>query len=375
MQHLKNYFVPHEGNDYKPAALKPKRLLFHTVGAVAAKLLVFAVISSFPLGAWILPDEAANASRQIIAKTNELRAKVNAAPLSGSDKLAQAAGQKVSDMLLNQYFAHTSPNGKDVTAFLKQAGYDYSMAGENLAMGFSSVDEVMAAWEKSPTHYANIRDDNFKEIGVAVSGGRFKDAETAMIAQYFGRPAQVQPISPPVVAETVKLDQSKTVLAVKSASSGIEKVLNVKVELPAGTSWATASVGGTKIALANGGDGSWSGSALVTPTQEKEITDPVVPASVAIADANGKPATAELDWSEVTPSRASAWEQYSVFKTAPSKEMRRIIGIGDVYLVILLGVVGLAALLNVLIEVKKQRARVIASSAAALAVLVVLLFV
>ena len=49
--------------------------------------------------------------------------------------------------------------------------YDYSYAGENLAMDFHSAEKMEDAWMKSPTHRANILNEKYKDIGVAVKAG------------------------------------------------------------------------------------------------------------------------------------------------------------------------------------------------------------
>jgi hypothetical protein len=51
---------------------------------------------------------------------------------------------------------------------LDYVGYDdWSRSGENIAFGFETADQVMAAWMASPGHRANILDPSFTEIGVA----------------------------------------------------------------------------------------------------------------------------------------------------------------------------------------------------------------
>lgn len=160
-QSLKDFFIPYEGNDYQPKSLSSKRILFHAATAIAIKLVVVLFIVFYPLSAWMTPDTIAIQSRQIIALTNDLRTDLSLPVLTENNKLNQAAYAKVQDMFIGQYFAHVSPSNLNLDSFLKRVGYSYSVAGENLAMGFDNPTEVMAAWKKSPTHYANLIDPNY----------------------------------------------------------------------------------------------------------------------------------------------------------------------------------------------------------------------
>lgn len=101
-------------------------------------------------------------------------------------KLAQAASEKAGDMLLNDYFSHTSPQGVTPWRWIEKADYDYNYAGENLAMDFNSAEKMNEAWMASPTHRANILNKKYKEIGVAEKEGVINGHETIVVVQMFG---------------------------------------------------------------------------------------------------------------------------------------------------------------------------------------------
>lgn len=375
--HLKNYFVPHDCNDHIPHALHPKRLLFHISGAVLAKVIVMVFISFFPLSAWLSPDLAVQESKKVIALTNDLRVGLKLPALTENSKLTQAAANKVGDMLMNQYFAHVSPSGIDLANWIKKVGYGYVMAGENLAMGFNTAPELMAAWEKSPTHYANLTDPNFQDIGVAMDSGRFDGVETAFAAQYFGRPAQalVAAATPPPVKKIVQLPPKQTTLTVKTPVAGAESVLNVAAKLPPTTVAATAVVDNVKVELAPAGpDNTWQGNALVSKDDQKAMEDPVVPASVTMTDGNGEQALAALDWDRVTPVKTGAYDQYTLFRAHPSTGMRSVMKFSNIYFVILLVLIAIA-LVNFIILRKKQHHHILATSLASVVVLAMLIVI
>ncbi|MDD5071620.1 MAG: CAP domain-containing protein, partial [Patescibacteria group bacterium] len=183
---LKDLFIPHAGNDYKPQALAPRRIFFHAVSAVLIKVLVIGFVLIIPISAWLTPDVLLEQAQKIIELTNRIRQNFGVQPLVESDLLTRAAYNKAEDMLLNQYFAHIGPDKKTVKDWLSGVNYKYAMAGENLAMGFSGAEEVVNGWTKSQTHYANMIDPDFSEIGVGLASGFYGDYDTTLVAQFFG---------------------------------------------------------------------------------------------------------------------------------------------------------------------------------------------
>jgi len=189
---FKDLFMPHEGNNYQPHALHPHRLAFYGISAIVIKVLVIFFVVSFPITAWLTPDIVAEQSQKIIALTNRIRESVNVNLLSENKALTQAAYFKAEDMLLNQYFAHTGPDKKSVASWLSIVDYNYAVAGENLAMGFASAEDVVNGWTRSKTHYANMIDPDYTEIGVGMASGGYRGRETSLVAQYFGTPSIVE---------------------------------------------------------------------------------------------------------------------------------------------------------------------------------------
>ncbi len=125
----------------------------------------------------------------IITETNNARASQNLPPLSQNKELDASALVKVKDMFAQQYFEHTSPNGSTVVTLVSDAGYDYIVVGENLALGnFESSKEIVDAWMNSPGHRANILNTRFTEIGVGVLEGSYQGETMWLAVQHFGLP-------------------------------------------------------------------------------------------------------------------------------------------------------------------------------------------
>jgi uncharacterized protein YkwD len=94
------------------------------------------------------------------------------APLTWNNTLEKAATGHAWDMSNNNYFSHTSKDGRTMEDRIVKAGYQFNgfknfAVGENIAYGQMNIDEVMKGWLKSPGHCMNLMNAMFKEIGVA----------------------------------------------------------------------------------------------------------------------------------------------------------------------------------------------------------------
>ncbi|MCL5435834.1 MAG: CAP domain-containing protein [Patescibacteria group bacterium] len=186
-RHLRDHFIPHEGNRHIPHVLHHRVLFLYSLLLVLVKVSVLASPLLLPYN---LAQTSAITSENIIALTNQSRTDYGLTPLNGSPKLAVAALNKARDMMSKGYFAHFSPDGVSPWFWIQQVGYDYSFAGENLAIRFSTAESVNAAWLQSAAHRANILSKNFTEIGVAVLTDEFGSEGTAtLVVQMFGAPA------------------------------------------------------------------------------------------------------------------------------------------------------------------------------------------
>ena len=127
---------------------------------------------------------------KIIAETDLQRQENgNLSALKENLKLDEAASAKANDMFLHQYFEHISPAGVGPGKLVQDYGYDYIVAGENLILGnFSSEKEVVDNWMASPGHRANILNNRYTEIGVAVIKGTYKGETVWIGVQEFGLP-------------------------------------------------------------------------------------------------------------------------------------------------------------------------------------------
>jgi len=165
--------------EYRPETEKTS--LFKKISLFGLRLGLMFLFAFFPL-----LSAGESFSEEIIKLTNLERAEMSLPALSFNPTLEKAALAKTQDMLDNQYFSHTSPEGLKAWDFILAQNYDYAFAGENLAINFSSPAKAFAAWLVSPTHRQNILDKDFKEIGVSVTEGIINGQQTSVIAEFFG---------------------------------------------------------------------------------------------------------------------------------------------------------------------------------------------
>ena len=185
---VKDLLIPHQGNNHRPHLLRTKRAVAYSLFFLLLKGGVIFTIAAMPMQAFLAPDILAKQQARLIFLVDELRAKQDVTGLYVENKLINSAYAKSADMLTGQYFSHVSSEGKDLNYWLKQANYDYWVAGENLAMGFSSADAVMQAWIQSPLHYQNLVDPDFIDIGIGLASGDYNNQSTIFITQHFAAP-------------------------------------------------------------------------------------------------------------------------------------------------------------------------------------------
>jgi uncharacterized protein YkwD len=98
---------------------------------------------------------------------NSYRAAKGLAPLSLDPQATEAAEMLAKDMALHDRMAHTGPNGQDVGKRLLAAGYNYSIASENVGVGQATVEETFGGWKTSPANSRNMLLAKAKHAGIA----------------------------------------------------------------------------------------------------------------------------------------------------------------------------------------------------------------
>lgn len=175
----------------------------------------------------------------IIKYTNIERVKIGLKPLTFQKQLGYSATLKADDMFARQYFDHVSPQGISASDLIKDAGYNFELIGENLALGnFGTDQKLVTAWMNSPKHRANILNPKFTEIGISASNGTYKGDKQWIFVQHFGRPVPDCPKADAVLKEKVDTERAslgRENIVLKQMASDIEadpqKVSPAQLEL------------------------------------------------------------------------------------------------------------------------------------------------
>jgi uncharacterized YkwD family protein len=119
----------------------------------------------------LIPDTNTLASyeQQVINLVNRERSSRGLGLLTYDSQLGYVARLKSQDMVNNNYFSHTSPTYGSPFQMMERFGLRFSAAGENIAYGQRTAEEVMTAWMNSAGHRANILSSTYTHIGVGVA--------------------------------------------------------------------------------------------------------------------------------------------------------------------------------------------------------------
>lgn len=101
---------------------------------------------------------------RVVELVNEERAKAGLKPVTLQKNIYAAAQVRAQETEVS--FSHTRPDGTKFTTALAQAGVTYRGAGENIAWGQRTPEQVMNGWMNSAGHRANILNEKFTSIGV-----------------------------------------------------------------------------------------------------------------------------------------------------------------------------------------------------------------
>jgi len=219
---ISRLFIPQASNNHRALILQPSFLgLFIAVYLLNHSFLK--TFSTFKPG--VLGYSSEITIQKVLSETNSERQKNGLAPLSYNSFLSQSAEAKAKDMFANNYWAHNSPSGKTPWEFFKSVGYQYSVAGENLAKDFYDTEGLLKAWMASPTHRANIINTKYQEIGIGVVNGVLDGMKTTLVVQHFGTPLSGQVLASTPPAEEIASSQVETA----KISTPISPVLISKV--------------------------------------------------------------------------------------------------------------------------------------------------
>lgn len=376
---LKDFFIPHSENNYHPHILHTKRAIFYSLFFLTMKLIVFMFVILLPIETFTMPDMLRSFADKIIAETNDIRNKQGIRSLTGEVKLFSSANHKSWDMVQNNYFDHVSPSGKHLRDFLQEVDYNYQVAGENLAVGFFNVDEMVKAWVNSPKHYANLVDKDFQDIGIGMAVGTYKGVKnTIFVTEHFG-----EQIGGKVVSEVAGVSEDNTlaitpvvydedrseVLWQENSNSVI--TLTARAYISGSVVKVLAQVGQYDLELFPGDQKDLYIGKIQFVGNSDDLFKVVINPTIIITSSNGSIIENTISWYNPKLLEVSSVDKYNQSKDGLSK-MFSIFSVSRGIYIFFIVFFTIALALKIFIEFRKQHPHVIFQTLLLISLLVVL---
>lgn len=180
---LAHLFLPHHTNKYRAKILHHKVLIVFITVLFAGNFVLSNIPQRYES---VLGLTSSITPHELLVLTNLKREERGLPALVMNNELSQAAQAKAADMFAKNYWAHIAPDGTTPWFFIRNSGYEYLHAGENLARGFTTSGDVVNAWMESPGHRDNMLSANYQDIGFAVLSGTLTGDETVLVVEMFG---------------------------------------------------------------------------------------------------------------------------------------------------------------------------------------------
>lgn len=122
--------------------------------------------------------------KEVLRIINGYRADGGLEPLKLNEDLTVIACARAEEIAWSGNHTHTRPNLLSCFSLMRDNGFDKGLAGENIGWGFADAKSVCEAWKESKTHYENIMNPEFTEIGIGVAKDP-KEGANLCWSQYF----------------------------------------------------------------------------------------------------------------------------------------------------------------------------------------------
>ena len=145
----------------------------------------------------VLGSHSSIDSSQLLIQANKARESNNAKNLELNSDLNSAAEQKANDIVKNNYWTHVSKDGTTPWQLISSTGLKYSEAGENLAYGFNTSNDVIIGWMNSKEHRDNLLNKSFTMtgIGIATSDNFMGKGKQTIVVELYASPNNGQSVT------------------------------------------------------------------------------------------------------------------------------------------------------------------------------------
>jgi len=139
-------------------------------------ILGASLVGPATVGAADLSVDAATVNAEeahLISFLNADRAALGLVPVRVDARLMAMARARSTDMIVNDYFSHTQPDGRNVFDLLNASGITWYGAGEIIAWNNYPMDVSASTanhqWLGSPDHLAIVISNNYNYVGVGLA--------------------------------------------------------------------------------------------------------------------------------------------------------------------------------------------------------------
>ncbi|WP_254054030.1 CAP domain-containing protein [Singulisphaera sp. GP187] len=130
------------------------------------------------------PASSGDTLAGLIDAHNRERAQRGLPALTPDPRLEAAARRHAADMAARRKMSHTGSDRTSPFQRMKDEGYSYRRAAENIAAGAFSLETLMTGWMNSPGHRRNILGP-YTQVGASFANG---EGDTAYWCVTFGDP-------------------------------------------------------------------------------------------------------------------------------------------------------------------------------------------
>ena len=123
---------------------------------------------------------------EILRIINGYREEGGLEPLKLNEDLTVIACARAEEVAWSGNHNHTRPNLQSGFSLMRNNGFSKGLAGENIGWGFSTASSVCEAWKNSETHYENIMNSKFTEIGIGVAADPDPTKNLCWIQYFYG---------------------------------------------------------------------------------------------------------------------------------------------------------------------------------------------
>lgn len=106
--------------------------------------------------------------RRAVQDLNTYRARYGLKPVRLEPRLIEASRIHAADLAKAGIISHSGTDGSTHGDRAMRVGYNFLIAGENVATGQKSWDAAFKAWQESPGHNENLLRPDVSEFGIAL---------------------------------------------------------------------------------------------------------------------------------------------------------------------------------------------------------------